>query len=343
MKRILIVRMSALGDIVHALPVLTAIRAARPDVEIDWLVDTKYAGILDLVEGLSQRILGRPGLAKAVGAMRARRYDVAIDLQGLLKSAAMARLSGASRVVGFERGALRERAAAWLYHQMADVPAGAHIIQKNLSVLKALGLPAPATVSFPVRVPASKVADQVAGEVAARGSRGFMLLNPGGAWPNKRWPPERFGALAQRIMAERGLPSYVLWGGGEASLAEAVVANAGGVATRAQLTSLGDILALSTLATVVVSGDTGPLHLAAAVGAPIVGLYGPTWPERNGPWHPDDVVVSRAADCECHHKRRCQRDASSTTTSRMCLMDISVDEVVAAVGRRLARVEERRA
>jgi lipopolysaccharide heptosyltransferase I len=334
--------MSALGDIVHALPVLTAIHAARPDVEIDWLVDARYAGIFDLVEGLSHRIHGRPGLAKAVRRMRARRYDVAIDLQGLFKSAAMARLSGATRVVGFERAALRERGAAWFYHETVDVPVGAHIIRKNLAALGALGVPVPAAVSFPVRVPASKVADHVAGEVAARGARGFMLINPGAAWPNKRWPAERFGAVAQRIMADRGLPSYVLWGGDEVSLADSVVAASGGAATRAPMTTLGDILALATKAAVMVSGDTGPLHLAAAVGAPVVGLYGPTWPERNGPWHPDDVAVSRARQCECHHKRRCQRDTSSAVPSRMCLMDISSEEVVGAVGQRLARLEARR-
>jgi lipopolysaccharide heptosyltransferase I len=334
--------MSALGDIVHALPVLSAIRAARPQVEIDWLVDTRYAGIFDLVEGLSQRIHGRPRLAAAVRRMRGRDYDVAIDLQGLLKSAVMARLSGATRVVGFERGSLRERAAAWFYHQTVTVHDGAHIIRKNLKVLEVLGVPAPATVSFPLRIPSSRVADQVADEAAASGG-GFMLINPGAAWPNKRWPAERFGAVARRLMAERGLPSYVLWGEGETSLADGVVAASGGAATRAPMTTLGDILALATKATIVISGDTGPLHLAAAAGAPIVGLYGPTWPERNGPWQPDDVVVSRAAKCECHHKRRCQRDASSATPSRMCLLDVSVDEVVAAVGQRLARLEARRA
>ena len=105
--------MSALGDIVHALPVLAALRDAYPDAEIDWLADYRYAGVLDFVEGLNRRIIGRPGLLYAVQSMRERAYDAAVDLQGLLKSAAMARLSGARRVIGFERDALRERGAAW--------------------------------------------------------------------------------------------------------------------------------------------------------------------------------------------------------------------------------------
>lgn len=331
MTRILIVRMSALGDIVHALPVLSAIRRALPAVEIDWLADRKYAGILSHVDGLTQRIIGRPGLSQAVTAMRAREYDVAIDLQGLLKSAAMARLSGARRVVGFEQSALREKAAAWFYTDSAAVPAGAHIIHKNLSVLPLVGVTSPASVTFPLVVPQSTVAEQVTNQVSSRGLRGFALINPGAAWPNKRWAPERFGAVARHLRAKHDLESWVLWGGDEVPLADAVVAGSGGAAARAPETSLGDLLALSSRAALMVSGDTGPVHIAAAMKTPIVGLYGPTWPERNGPWEPRDIVVSRAPTCECHHKRRCRRAAT------MCINEITVDEVVAAVSARLDR------
>jgi heptosyltransferase-1 len=330
-KRILIVRMSALGDIVHALPVLSAIRAAYPDVEIDWLADRKYAGILEFVQGISQRIIGRPGLSKAVTVMRAREYDVAIDLQGLLKSAAMARLSGADRVIGFEQAALREGAAAWFYNETARVPAGAHIIQKNLCVLSLIGVAPPREVTFPFVVPASNVTDAIVNDVAASGLRGYALINPGAAWPNKRWAPERFGALARVLRETHQLACYVLWGGDEAPLADAVVAASSGTATRAPQTSLGDLLALSKHASLMLSGDTGPVHIAAAMQTPIVGLYGPTWPERNGPWAPDDIVVSRATTCECHHKRRCQRAGT------MCINEISVEEVTAAVAERLSR------
>jgi lipopolysaccharide heptosyltransferase I len=334
-KRILIVRMSALGDIVHALPVLAAIKRAKPEVEIDWLADRKYAAILEFVDGLSQRILGRPGLSKAVSVMRAREYDVAIDLQGLLKSAAMARLSGAARVIGFEQAALREGAAAWFYSESASVAPQSHIIHKNLAVLPALGVPAPDAVVFPFVVPASDVADLIAESALSSGRRGFALVNPGAAWPNKRWPPERFGAIARRLHDEHQLAPYVLWGVGEESLADEVVAASDGAAVRAPQTTLGDLLALSSRALLMVSGDTGPVHIAAAMKTPIVGLYGPTWPERNGPWDPRDVVVSRAASCECHHKRQCRRSGP------MCITEISVDDVAAAVARRLSREDRR--
>jgi heptosyltransferase-1 len=332
--RVLIVRMSALGDIVHALPVLSAIRAAMPHVEIDWLADRKYAGILEFTSGIAKRIIGRPGLSKAVAVMRTRQYDVALDLQGLLKSAAMARVSGATRVIGFEQSALREPAAAWFYSESAPVVPNAHIIQKNLSVLPLLGVPIPATVTFPFVIPASAIADAVAADALAKGARGYALINPGAAWPNKRWAPERFGAVARHIRDAHNLACLVLWGADEGALADEVVAAANGAAQRAPQTTLADLLALCSRASLMVSGDTGPVHIAAAVGTPIVGLYGPTWPERNGPWHARDVVVSRATTCECHHKRRCLRAGT------MCINEISVEEVTTAVMQRLSVARE---
>jgi heptosyltransferase-1 len=337
MNRILIVRMSALGDIVHALPVLSALREAFPSAAIDWLVDERYAGLLDHVHGLTSRILGRPGLLQAIQMMRGRDYDVALDLQGLLKSAAMARLAGARRVIGFETAGLREQGAAWFYSETSAVPAGAHIIQKNLSILARLGV-GPRPVQFPFVIPESAVARQVLADAAARGPGRFVLINPGAGWPNKRWPPDRFGAVAAAIQEEHALPTFVLWGRNEGPLADAVVGTSRGAAMRTPETSLGDLLTLTSRAALMISGDTGPTHIAAAMGTPIVGLYGPTRPERNGPWHPDDVVVSRAMECVCHHKRECQRGgAVGTNVSQRCINDISVDEVVRAVRLRLSR------
>jgi ADP-heptose:LPS heptosyltransferase len=155
------------------------------------------------------------------------------------------------------------------------------------------------------------------------------LLNPGAAWPNKRWAPQRLAALADALRERHGLMSVVLWGPGEREIGETVVAHARDSALLSPRTAIADVVALARRALVMVSGDTGPTHIAAAVGTPIVGIYGPTRPERNGPWQREDVTVSRADACQCHHLRRCARE-------RMCLMDIEVDEVLAAVERRLA-------
>jgi ADP-heptose:LPS heptosyltransferase len=269
----------------------------------------------------------------AIQVLRGRDYDVALDLQGLLKSAAMARLSGARRVIGFETAALRERGAAWFYSEASTVPSGAHVIQKNLSVLARLGVAA-TPVRFPFVVPDSAVARQVVADAASRGPGPFVLINPGAGWPNKRWVPSRFGAVAAAIRDERAWPTFVLWGRDESSLADAVVEHSRGAAIRAPETNLGDLLALTSRAALMISGDTGPTHIAAAMGTPIVGLYGPTWPERNGPWDPNDIVVSRAPQCVCHHKRQCLRDGGP---ERMCINDISVDELMQAIRMRLSR------
>jgi ADP-heptose:LPS heptosyltransferase len=150
------------------------------------------------------------------------------------------------------------------------------------------------------------------------------VLNPGAAWPNKRWPADRFGALAAHLRAAHGLPSLVLWGPAERDLADTIYAHASETTVLAPETSVGDVVAILKRATVMVSGDTGPLHLAAAMGTPVVGIYGPTDPARNGPWFADDV-------CECFHARRCH-------AARWCLDDIGVDEMARAVDLRMARL-----
>jgi heptosyltransferase-1 len=339
MKRFLIVRLGALGDVVHAIPVAAALRRAFPDATIDWLVSAKHRAILDYLPLLHERLVvddrggGEQGLSirGAIAAIRKRQYDVTFDLQGLIKSAVIARLSGAGRVVGFDRRYARESAARFFYTDVHR-PGGEgiyapsetrHVIAINLGMLGAVGIDTPA-VEFPLAVPASRVAAEMQ---TASGGR-YALLNTGAAWPNKRWPPDRLAALARRLRERDGLRSVVLWGPGETALAESVVAASDGAALMTPATSIGDLLALARGAAVVVSGDTGPTHIAAAVGAPIVGIYGPTRPERNGPWRPGDETVSRAAICQCHHLRQCRLD-------RMCLLDIEVDEVLAAVERRL--------
>jgi heptosyltransferase-1 len=184
----------------------------------------------------------------------------------------------------------------------------------------------PGAIEMPLTPHAS--ADTTAAIDTAGGSLGYIVLNPGAAWPNKRWPPERFGALAAALQDRTGLRSLVTWGPAEQELATAVVNASDGSASLAPATSVSDLAVLMREAALVVSGDTGPLHIAAAMGAPLVGLYGPTWPERNGPWDPKDVVISRANVCVCHHKRQCLRGAP-------CINEITLDEVVDASLRRL--------
>jgi heptosyltransferase-1 len=341
--KILIVRLSALGDIVHALPVLAAIKAAKPDAQVDWLVEENYASILSIVSGLRRRVIvrakktfatadaisfgGLGGYHAAAKYLWNQDYDAALDLQGLIKSAVWARISFADRVIGFDPPNLREPQAAFLYSETVTPLDATHVIRKNLSILQALGI-TPPPMQMPMQPHAS--ADTTAAIETAGGSLGYIVLNPGAAWPNKRWPPERFGALAAALQDRTGLRSLVTWGPAERDLAESVVRASDGAAGLAPATTVSDLAVLMREAALVVSGDTGPLHIAAAMGTPLVGLYGPTWPERNGPWDPNDVVISRANVCVCHHKRQCLRGAP-------CINEITLDEVVAASRKRLGK------
>jgi len=164
-----------------------------------------------------------------------------------------------------------------------------------------------------------------------RAGNRYALVNPGAAWPNKRWPAARYGALAHAVEERHGLKTIVTWGPGEEPLAQEVVRESCGAALLSPKTSIADLLALIRGAALMISGDTGPTHVAAALGTPIVGIYGPTRPSRNGPWAADDITISRDAVCQCHHLRRCTRD-------RMCLLDVETAEVLNAVERRLAAV-----
>jgi lipopolysaccharide heptosyltransferase I len=332
---ILIVRLGALGDIVHALPAAAALRTAMPGARIDWLVDAKHRAVLDLVTGLDRVVtLDGRSVAAWVDVVRRLRqvpYDVALDMQGLMKSAVLARASGAARVAGFSIWHLREKTARPFYSDTDDFSsdgeghtATRHVIYKNLHLLRVMGVESQRVV-FPLADVDSSGARAV---LAADGGGPFALLNPGAAWPNKQWPPGRFGEVAAFLRDVRGMRSVVMWGPGDEALARAVVSASAGAAIEAPPTGIADVLALSRAASLCVSGDTGPMHLAAAVGTPVVGIFGPTDPERNGPWLAEDVVVTRYASCGCHYERRCR-------AARWCLEDVSVAEVTAAIQQRL--------
>jgi heptosyltransferase-1 len=339
-NRILLVRLGALGDIVHAIPVAAAIRRTFPASRIDWLVSAKHREILDLVPVVDRLIVindrgqgaGGSSFTAAIRELRRNRYDVAIDLQGLIKSALLARLAGASRVIGFASNYARESLARVFYTDAIDPGRGGmfdpretrHIVDINLLLLQPLGISV-AAPEFPLKPIESAAAQHAAEQTGGR----YALLNPGAAWPNKRWPPARLGALAAGLRDRFGLRSVVLWGPGEEALAHETVAASSGAAIATEPTRIADIVALARGAAVMVSGDTGPTHIAGAVGTPLVGIYGPTRPARNGPMAAHDVTVSRDAICQCHHLRRCK-------LARMCLLDIEVAEVAGAVERRLA-------
>lgn len=340
--RILIVRLSSLGDVVHTIPVAAALRRSLPDARIDWLVDSRHSELVGLVPSVDHCIVlptdrGVLWLPRLVRELRAPSYDVAIDLQGLMKSAALARSSGASRVIGFESRHLRERSAHWLYTETPTVGSFTHVIRKNLALVSSLNVDTRA-LEFPILNIKSNAVGLTRAALGGDVMEPFVLLNPGSAWESKCWSPVRFGQLAQSLWRIHGMRSAVLWGPSEKARAQSVVTASAGSAVLTPLTTISDLVALARAATVMVSGDTGPLHIAAAVNTPCVGIYGPSDPIRNGPWSEDDVVVSKFDQCGCQRNR----GGSSGVIIRRCLQKsscmsaISVDAVARAVLDRLS-------
>ena len=343
--RLLIVRLSSLGDCVHAIPVAAALRRTFPDADLHWLVDARYRELVELVPVVTRVVtidtgsLGRlTGVIRLIRELRGRHYDVVIDAQGLWKSAVIARLCGARRVVGFDADQVRERGAARLYTSAVSAET-VHVVEKNLALAVHLGAKSGAP-EFPIAEAAS---DAPAGAREALGvdaTAGFAILNPGAAWPSKRWAPAGYGALARRLRDRHALRSIVTWGPGEEERAGAVIAASDGASALAPATSVADLVALARAATIVVGGDTGPFHIAAAVGTPVVGLYGPSDPARNGPWGPQNLAVSRFDVCGCREARGGSRGVVVRRCFQPtpCLADVTTDAVADAVARRLAAV-----
>jgi heptosyltransferase I len=332
--RILVVRLGSLGDVIHTVPAVAALRRAIPEARIDWLVDAPHQDIVGLVQSIDARIVLEARTLKAwlnaAALLRHRGYDAAVDFQGLFKSAIMARVSGARRVLGFSIWHLRERGARAFYTQTADAEAeGRHVIRKNLALASLLAPsidPDAEPLAFPLMPYPSGAVEQLK---RAIGGEPYAVLNPGAAWPNKRWPAERFGEVAAFLRARHGLRSIISWGPGEKMLAEAAVARSEGAAVMTPAMGLLDLVALLRDARLMVSGDTGPTHIAGALGVPIVSPFGPTSAARNGPWDPRDIVITKFDECVCHYQRQCR------VPDRWCLGRLPAPEIMAAITRRL--------
>ena len=343
--RILFVKLSSIGDIVHTLPVLAAVRRALPNAEISWAVEKSSAEIIrdnelidNLIELDTRALRGGkvieeilPNASRQVKELRKFTFDAAIDFQGLLKSAAIAKLSKARRTYGFAKQNLREPASRFLLSKTFETPREIHVIRKNLTLAeKALSIAVPSeNFEFPIFTGEAHKAEAAA--IAARAGGDFALLNPAGGWVTKLWHAEKFGALADKLWEERGLFSIVSTAPTETKLANKVLASSKtGKVFHAQ-PSLKGFYELAKRARVYVGGDTGPTHLAVAAGCPVVGIFGPTEWWRNGSPNPADICVER-------NDITCRTDCHRRTCANWICMDISVETVADAVQKRLGGV-----
>ena len=341
--RLLIVKLGSIGDIIHTLPALAVIRGQIPDAEISWVVEKRSVEILkgnpfidNLIEidthGLRERRAVDEILLDAgnqIKGLRKFKFDVALDFQGLLKSATIAKLSGAKRRWGFSREALREPASRLLLSDTVKTPPQIHVIRKNLALAEeALNITVTdSQFEFPIATSIENIAEAEA-IIESLGDGDFALLNPAGGWVTKLWHAQKFGQLADRIWEEKGIRSIVATGPKESELAEKAAANSRSGKLVITQPSLKGFYELAKRARIYIGGDTGPTHIAVAAGAPVVGLFGPTEWWRNGSPNPDDICVERIDIA-------CRIDCHSRTCSKWICMDSDVETVFNAVKNRL--------
>jgi heptosyltransferase I len=307
--RILIVRLSAIGDVIQSMPIACALREQYPNAFLAWAVEERAGQLLEGHEALDQLIrVPRGWLKSPSGVWQLRRrlhalkFDIALEAQGLTKAAILARLSGAPRRIGFGRPWGREL-SRWINTETVDTP-GPHIVERNLQLLRPLDIDRP-TVRF--AVPENPRDRQTTEEIIAEAGiqRGFAIINVGAGWPSKLWPTDRYAEVAAYLGSAWDMAVLVLWAGQvEMELAAQVVAGSRGHAQCAPPTSLTEVAALARRAKLFIGSDTGPLHLAAAVGTPCVGLYGP-WPaEVHGPLGPQHIALQKARFAGSTRQRR---------------------------------------
>jgi heptosyltransferase-1 len=330
-----------MGDVIHTLPAVAALRAAFPDTRIGWIVEERWAELLGAksVPRSGARSPERPlvdaihvvntktwrtsmtspatwkQITAAVREVRGEKYEAAIDFQGAIRSAMIARVAGANKVYGFAQP--RESPARFLYAERITAQ-GPHIVEQNLSLAEAVAgrrLQTP-----PAAFPRDEVAEQECEQrLRDAHTEKFALLNPGAGWGAKQWPAERYGQVAS-ILAKNGMKPLINFGPGEEGLAKSVQ-EVSGAACEVVACSIPQLIALTRRASIFIGGDTGPLHLAAALGIPVVAIFGPTDPARNGPFGTKSIVL-RNPSSETSHKRRPDPEAG--------LLKITTDQVVAA-------------
>ena len=309
--RLALVKLSALGDVIHTLPVARAIRRAYPEAELSWLVEAREAAVLrdhpDLdhvipVDTRGWRRLRGPagagslwaGLRELRSALRALRFEVAVDAQGLIKSGIITRLTGAPLRVGFAAARCKERLSALFTNRhVLPPPTATHVVEQNLALLGGLGIRTGVPeFLIPPRPEAQRRMDEFLAEAGWKPGDRLVALNPGAGQPGKQWAPERFAAVGERLGSEAGARVLLLWGPAESHLARQIAlgmrgpGRAAGRPLLAPPTDLDELAALLRRVRLMVAGDTGPLHLAAALCTPALGLFGPTSAVRNGPYGP---------------------------------------------------------
>lgn len=329
-QRFLVVRLGSLGDIVHTFPAAAALRESFPGAEIVWLTHPRWKLLVESASVASQvwtvDTRSMSSIRETRARLRAAPWTASIDYQGLWKSAALPFLGGVKKRIGFSSQTIREFGVPILYTDRVGVNSR-HICEQNGELSLRAGARKP-TAPFTMTLPGD-AAQKAAAHLSTRGIERYVVLSPGGGWRSKCWPADRFGSLCQGISKRLGLRCVLNGGPEDDELLAAVRAASGDADPLPYRGELGELMALLRGALCVVAGDTGPLHLAAALGKPSVALFGPTDPARNGPFPTDQSIILRSPKAITSYQRGASPDPS--------LLDLQVEEVFDAVRRAAAR------
>jgi heptosyltransferase-1 len=326
-QRLLVIKPSSFGDIVQSLPVLAALRRAWPTSRIDWLVKAEWAELLQN-HPLIDELVVLPGpmkdWPKVLKRLRTSSYDMVIDLQGLLRSGLLSLVTGAPIRAGFANA---REGSPWCYtHRVSIASDSAHAVERYLELICGLGIATTDGVTFPL--PEWKREEQWVNDFLAEQMappKPFCVIHPAARWKTKQWPIERYAELADWLIGDRGYGVILVAGPAQADQVSPMTARMRApVVSLVARTTLPQLGALLRHAAFLITNDSGPMHLAAAVGTPVVGIFGPTDPQRVGPYGSGHVVLQKAFDCS-----RCKRN--DCVQGLECLKAISVDDVRAAV------------
>ncbi|MCW5798207.1 MAG: glycosyltransferase family 9 protein [Nitrospira sp.] len=336
-RRILLIKPSSLGDIVHAMPALAALRERFPQADVTWLVKRQWASLVEVIEGVDHVCAVEQGLMGWLGRvpdLRAARFDLVVDLQGLFRSGAMAWLTGCNRRIGFANA---REGSPFFYTQRVAVPtASMHAVDRYLLLAEALGAARPKAPRFDFidRPEDRQSAEALLTAAGLSASSPWIAMNVSARWETKRWPPQQFADAADQLAAA-GIPIVFMGGPAERPETRAVMAR---MRTKAVdltgQTPVGLLPSLLRRAAVLVTNDSGPMHIAAAVGTPVVALFGPTDPVKTGPYGRGHVVLSNPIECRPCFRRECSR-----AVTLECLIGVTSVQVVRAVQQQLGRLD----
>jgi len=339
--KILIVKLSSLGDVVHTLPALASLRGGYPDAEIDWLVEEESKSILQGNPLISHVVaIRKRGFRRAPGTtrsivrwIRTRRYDMVLDFQGLMKSGIWLAISRGGRRIGFDRG--RELSHLFLNEKLPPYNRDRHAVDRYLDLARYAG-GAGGAVKFPIFFNYRE--QERAFELLADGGigrdDGFVVIAPKARWETKLWGAERFGETARKIVEESGLKVVVAGGPNDRGYGEEIASSGEGIVNLAGMTTIKELAFLMKWSHLVVSVDSGPLHIAAAVGVPLVAIFGPTAPWRTGPYGENKIILTGGTECAPCFSRRCR------TEDLACMSAVTVEMVMDGVATLLKSGEE---